>query len=181
MPQVWVGLKLWKFVYTALTVLCIVDTEAETGAPFSTQLEVLLLAAIALVLQMQLHPQMFTFVMLGALLALLTRDNYRGYDPLWLAVPLMALWANLHGGWVIGIGTLGLCTAVALFCDLTAGQGWRRRLRLAAFTLCSLNATLLNPTAWFVARSRVGAHGTVQTTGECRVAPDAVRDGSAVY
>jgi hypothetical protein len=76
------GLKIWKFVCTALTVVFIADTEAETGAPFPAKLQMLLLAAVGPILQMQLRPQMFTFVMLGALLALLTRDDYRRYAPL---------------------------------------------------------------------------------------------------
>ncbi len=140
-----VGLKLWKFTCTALAVIFVADTEAETGASISTQLLVLLLAALGLVLQMQLRPQMFTFVLLGALLALLTRDNYRRRAPLWLAVPMMALWANLHGGWVIGIATLAVYTAGATLYDLTKGDALTRGYRLGAISLGSLLATLLNP------------------------------------
>jgi len=139
------GLKLWKFACTALTVIFIADSEAETGASFPIQLLVLLFAALGLVLQMQLRPQMFTFVLLAGLIALLARDNYRGRAPLWLAVPLMAVWANLHGGWVVGVATLGLYTVVALVCDLSAGAGWARGIRLAAITASGLIATLLNP------------------------------------
>jgi hypothetical protein len=140
-----VGLKLWKFACTALTVIFVADAEAETGASVSTQLLVLLLAALGLVLQMQLRPQMFTFVLLGALLALLTRDNYRRRAPLWLAVPMMALWANLHGGWVIGIATLAVYTAGATLYDLVIGDGLKRGYRLGAISLGALLATLLNP------------------------------------
>jgi hypothetical protein len=139
------GLKLWKFACTALTVAFVADSEAETGASLSTQLLVLLLAALGLVLQMQLRPQMFTFVLLGALLALLTRDNYRRRAPLWMAVPLMALWANLHGGWVVGIATLAVYAAGATIYDLAVGEGFRRGPHLAAITVGGLFATLLNP------------------------------------
>jgi hypothetical protein len=137
------GLKLWKFVCTALTVIFIADSEAESGASFPIQLLVMILAALGLVLQMQFRPQMFTFVFLGGLVALLTRDNYRGRAPLWIAVPLTALWANFHGGWVVGIATLGLYTAVVLVRDL--GAGWKRGLRLSAITASALIASLLNP------------------------------------
>ncbi|HEY2524336.1 MAG TPA: hypothetical protein VGI29_04705 [Candidatus Binataceae bacterium] len=139
------GLKLWKFVCTALTVIFVADSEAETGASLSTQLLVLMIAALALVLQMQLRPQMFTFVLLGALLALLARDAYRRRAPLWTAVPLMALWANLHGGWIVGIATLAMYTAGATIRDFAAGAGLRRGVRLAAVTGSALLATLLNP------------------------------------
>jgi hypothetical protein len=141
-----VGLKLWKFACTALTIFFIAETEAETDAPPSTQLLVLLVAALALVLQMQFRPQMFTFVLLGALLAMLTRDNYnRSPVRPWIMVPLMALWANLHGGWVVGIVVLAVYAGVATLCDLNAGEGWRRGVRLGAITVASAAATLMNP------------------------------------
>ena len=34
---------------------------------------------------------------------MLARDNYRRPARLWLIVPMMALWGNLHGGFIIGI------------------------------------------------------------------------------
>ena len=140
-----VGLKLWKFVFTALTVLFIADAEAETGAPPSIQISVLVVASVGLILQTQLRPQMFTLVCLSALVALLTRDNYRRGRTIWLAVPLMALWANAHGGFVAGIATLALYTGVIALCDLAAGEGFRSALRLGLVTFAATAATLVNP------------------------------------
>ncbi len=140
-----VGLKLWKFVFTALTVLFIADAEAATGAPPSIQLPVLLVASVGLILQTQFRPQMFTLVCLSALVALLARDNYRRGGTIWLAVPLMALWANPHGGFVAGIVTLALYTGAVASCDLAAGEGLRRAIRLGLVTLAATAATLLNP------------------------------------
>jgi hypothetical protein len=139
------GLKLWKFACTATTLLLVADTEASTGAPPTIQLAVLFAAACGFVLQAQLRPQMFSFVLLAALLALLARDNYRRQGRLWLALPLMALWANLHGGFFIGIGTMALYSAVALLGDLVAGAGWRRGAGLCLLTVGAGAATLLNP------------------------------------
>jgi hypothetical protein len=140
-----VGLKLWKFACTALTVFFIADTEAQTGAPPRIQLAILYVAAFGSVLQSQFRPQMFTFVLLGALLSLLTRENYRRAAPLWLAVPLMALWANLHGGFFIGIAALALFTGVATIVDAVSGAGWRRGARLCMLSISAAAATLLNP------------------------------------
>ena len=140
-----VGLKLWKFVFTALTVLFIADAETETGAPPSIQLAVLIVASVGLILQTQFRPQMFTLALLGALLALLARDNYRRDARLWLMVPLMALWANLHGGFFIGIAALALYSAVAALGDLAAGRGWRRGAQLSLLTVAAVAATLINP------------------------------------
>src|SRR5229473_3295291 len=140
-----VGLKLWKFVFTAITVLFIADSEAETDAPPSIQLSVLVVASVGLILQTQFRPQMFTLVCLSALIALLARDNYRRGRTIWLAVPLMALWANAHGGFVAGILTLALYTGVAALCDLAAGDGLHHAIQLSLVTLAATAATLFNP------------------------------------
>jgi hypothetical protein len=140
-----VGLKLWKFVCSALTVVFIAETEAETGAGSTLQIAITLSAAFGLILQSQFRPQMFTFVMLSGLLVLLGRDNYRRDAPLWIAIPLMALWANLHGGFFIGIATLAVYSGVSTVCDLAASSGWRRGLRLGAVTVAATAATLFNP------------------------------------
>jgi hypothetical protein len=140
-----VGLKLWKFACTAAALLLVADTEALTGAPPTLQLVILFAAACGVLLQAQFRPQMFSLVLLGALLALLARENYRRDARLWLAVPLMALWANLHGGFFIGIGALALYCAVAAFGDLSRGAGWQRGAQLSLLTVASVAATLVNP------------------------------------
>ncbi len=139
------GLKLWKFACTAAALLCVADTEASAGAPPTVQLAILFTAAFGLILQTQFRPQMFTLVCLSALIALLARDTYRRDARLWLVIPLMALWANLHGGFFIGLATLALYAAVAALCDRAAGAGWRRGVRLALLAVAAAAATLVNP------------------------------------
>jgi hypothetical protein len=140
-----IGLKLWKFAATTAALLLVADTEASTGAPPTIRLAVLFAAACGFLLQAQLRPQMFSFVLLGALLALLGRDNYRRDARLWLAVPLMALWANLHGGFFVGLATLALYSGVAGLRDLAAGAGWRRGAKLSLLIVAAAAATLINP------------------------------------
>ncbi len=140
-----VGLKLWKFICSALSVFFLADAEASTGAPAPVQMCVLVAGALGLVLQSQFRPQMFTFVLMSALMALLARDTYHHRAPLWLAVPLAALWANLHGGFFIGIAVLALYGATAAIGDVTAGVGWGRGARYGSLTLAAAAATLLNP------------------------------------
>ncbi len=140
------GLKLWKFVCTATTVACIADAEAETGAPFALQLPVLILAALGLVLQMQFRPQMFTFAMLAALLALLTRDSCRPRGaPLWPAIPLMLLWVNLHAGFFVGVIALAIYSLTATLRGIAAGEGWERGARRPLITIAAGAVTLVNP------------------------------------
>ena len=56
---------------------------------------------------------------------LLARDNFRGPARLWITVPMFALWANLHGGFVIGLGVMGLYAIVRGGQDIAAGHGPR--------------------------------------------------------
>jgi hypothetical protein len=140
-----IGLKLWKFACVAATMLLVVTGLAQTRATPAAQLNMLTLVAVSLMPQLEFRPQLFTFVLFAAILSLLARDNYRGRAPLWLAVPIMALWANLHGGFIMGIAMLALYAGVIAVRDLFAGRGLRRALRLGALTLAALLATLATP------------------------------------
>ena len=121
-----VGLKLWKFACVAATMLLVAMGLAETGASPTVQLNTFTVVAVATMPQMEFRPQLFTFLLVAAMLALLARHNYRGAAPLWLLIPMMALWANLHGGFIVGIAILALYTAVAAIDDLINGAGFRR-------------------------------------------------------
>jgi hypothetical protein len=76
---------------------------------------------------------------------ILARHNYRGSARIWLMIPIIALWANLHGGFVIGIATLGFYTAVVGMQDLIAEKGLKRALRLALITLAATLVTVATP------------------------------------
>jgi hypothetical protein len=103
-----VGLKIWKAACSAATVLFLSAGLAETGASVMMQLGTLAIAASALMVQMQFRPQIFTFLLFAAQMAIVARHNYRWTGQLWLIVPMMALWADLHGGFIIGIAALGV-------------------------------------------------------------------------
>jgi hypothetical protein len=140
-----VGLKLWKFACVATTMLLVVIGLAETRATPTAQLNTLTIVAIAMMPQMEFRPQLFTFVLFAAILVFLARDNFRGRAPLWLVLPMMALWANLHGGFIMGIAAIALYAGVTGIYDLTAGAGLGRALRLGALTLAALVATMITP------------------------------------
>jgi hypothetical protein len=55
------------------------------------------------------RPRVFTLVLSSVYLALLSRYVRRGEGrEIWWLVPLMALWVNLHGGFLIGLVLIGL-------------------------------------------------------------------------
>jgi len=140
-----IGLKLWKLACVLATMLLVATGIAETGAPPMVQLNLFALAAIGLAPQMEFRPQLFTFVLMAAMLTILARHNYRRAAPLWLLIPLMALWANLHGGFVMGIAVLTLYAATATIDDLASGAGLQRGLGLAALAFAAFVATLVTP------------------------------------
>jgi hypothetical protein len=141
-----VGLKLMKFCCTAVTVLLMAVTAAQTRASVRIQLVVLTVAGVALIPVMQFRAQLFTFMLLSALMVLLARDSFRSSGAsLWLAVPIFALWANTHGGVAAGFAALTLYAGVRGLEDLAGGRGLRPSIRLGGVTLACAAATLINP------------------------------------
>ncbi len=74
-------------------------------------------------------------------------------DTLWL-LPLLALWANLHGGFLAGIVTIGIALAVELALSIGVPHGKnragaRRRAKHFALLLAGgVAATCVNPYGW---------------------------------
>ena len=139
------GLKLWKLACVAATILCMIAGLAETRASDTAQLNTLTVAAIAMMPQMEYRPQLFTFVLFAATLALLARDNYRGRAPLWPVLPLMVVWANLHGGFIMGPALLAIYAATAVAGDVASGAGRGRAWRLGGLTAGATLATMVTP------------------------------------
>jgi hypothetical protein len=173
------GLKLLKFLCTSATVVFMAMAQAETGAPLLLQLGTLTAASIVLIVQMQFRPQLFTFVLLSVLLWILARENYRRRAPLWLGVPMMALWVSLHGGFIIGLVAMGVYGTVAGLQDLLDGKGWRRGLILGANTLAMTAATLLMPNgipAWRMVVRTLSRPGILQGIVEWQPLTEALRN-----
>jgi hypothetical protein len=115
------GLKLLKFLCTAGTIIFIVLAQSETGAPAAVQTAILLVVALILVPAMQFRPQIFDFILLAAIIAMLSRHNWRGSAPLWIVIPGVAVWINLHGGFFIGLVAIGVYGATITVSDIVAG------------------------------------------------------------
>jgi hypothetical protein len=96
------------------------------------------------------RPRVFTLLLSSVYLALLGRYVRRGESRhLWWLVPLMALWVNLHGGFLIGLVLIGL-TMVGVPLDAWANREgfnstWPRLRTLSLVLVGCLLAALLNP------------------------------------
>jgi hypothetical protein len=84
------------------------------------------------------RPQLFSVLLCAALLWVLRAAQERP-SAAWLAAPLFAAWANLHGGWIVGLGVLGLWLAGEVL------RGAARVPRSLAVLACALVATAVNP------------------------------------
>jgi hypothetical protein len=90
------------------------------------------------------RPQGMTALLLGVCILILTRYKLGQPRVLWALPPLLALWVNLHGGYIIGLAVLGLAIL---------GEGIARVLGrpsaplrpLIVVSVLSAAATLLSP------------------------------------
>jgi hypothetical protein len=140
-----VGLKIWKLACITATILMLTIGMAETHAGCLIQLNTLVVGAAVLASHIQFRPQIHTYALFALTLALLARDNYRGSAPLWLMVPLMALWSSLHGGFVVGLITLATYAVALGLLAFFKRSGFRHCCRLGLITIIAAAATLLPP------------------------------------
>ncbi len=139
------GLKLMKLAMTAATMGFVALAEGESQAPIFAQLSVLLASALAIAPSMQFRPQIFTFALFAGLMALLARDTYRSALRLWIAIPALAIWANLHGGFIMGIAALGIYAVAVVARDTIRRVGIGHAAMVAGVTLGGIAATLATP------------------------------------
>ncbi len=109
---------------------------------------ILVLATLAAAPAWSPRPQLLSYLFLAVLDGMLARWREGAPRRFWLLIPLFALWANLHGGFVWGFLLLVAVLAGETVDRLTRrGDGLTGRdLRnLAVFTLLAAGAVLLNP------------------------------------
>jgi hypothetical protein len=96
------------------------------------------------------RPQLFTFLFLAIFLYILLRLKYMNEKRRLILLPLiMVIWANAHGGYLIGIVLVGifwLTEMVRCFFYKTAGETCSATFRVLSMTLvATLIASLLTP------------------------------------
>ncbi len=121
-------------------VMCLLWSALPRQHHFS--LVVLSTAALGIFLRAYpIRPQLLSLLMFAIVGRTLYRaDEDRSLAPLLIVPPAMALWVNFHGGWVVGLGVVGLWAALRML-----HASGRERGCLAALVVASAAATLVNP------------------------------------
>ena len=95
--------------------------------------------------------ELFTTVFFSALLAIVWRHHRGKSAPLWVLPVLFFLWANLHLGFISGLGLLGAAAFFQL-CDMLFADrraaALSRLKRLIPWSAAAFAATFLNPWGW---------------------------------
>jgi len=98
------------------------------------------------------RPQLFTFAFLALYAALLLRFLLGQRRGLWALPVAMLAWANLHGGFIAGLGLLGLVLILRVVQNANAPGAGARLLegtaRLWAVIGASMVVTFVNPHGW---------------------------------
>jgi len=95
------------------------------------------------------RPHVFSLLITLVWYMVLDTHQYREKNRLYLLPPIMLLWVNLHGGFILGLVLIGVYIAGNLFIAIwrsDARQSARRKIKnLSLWFLVCLLATLLNP------------------------------------
>ena len=91
------------------------------------------------------RPHVFTLLFTTVCVWMVESDRRSPGWRLWLLVPVTAVWTNLHGGFLLLIGLLGL-TALGSAAEAWAGVGgWKDARRYAMAATACAGASLVNP------------------------------------
>jgi hypothetical protein len=139
------GLVLLKLAIILLSMTCIWRIAKDEGADARTAVVLTALGLVGILTRaQQVRPQLFS-VLCFSVLALLLRRAERNTRVLWLVPLLMIFWANTHGGWLVGCGTLGLWCAANTWTAWRRGDGAGPLVEMWTACAMAVAATLINP------------------------------------
>jgi len=139
-PSAIVGMKLVTLAIT-LTLLVWAGLRQRTYSPLAAAFYALILLALLPSFQSTVRCMVFTHIFFALWLFWFQCERHGRPIPTFFYILTIIIWANLHGGFSIGLAwLLGVCMVEAWY-----GGHWRKWL--VRFFLCSL-ATLVNPFGW---------------------------------
>ncbi|MGY4627591.1 hypothetical protein [Bradyrhizobium sp. USDA 4486] len=148
----WAGPVMLTAIGMALTVAVFVHLlDAQIAAP-----RAVLFAMLALMLSIHhvlARPHILALPVMVAWVGLLMAAADRRSAPSWTWLPLIALWANLHGGFVLGLALIGPISLEAVE-HAEKGQRLSLFMRWVLFGIAALIASCATPYGW---RTLMGA------------------------
>ena len=99
------------------------------------------------------RPQLFTYAFFALFVVVLFGFLLRRRAHLWILPIVMLVWANAHGGFVAGLGAIGLAILLRASENVTTGPFRLRRIldgtaALWMALVACVGATLINPIGW---------------------------------
>ena len=90
------------------------------------------------------RPQLFSVLLFAALIYVFVRSERGSRRTLLWTMPILVLWANFHGGWMVGLGTVTVwCIGLTIVSrQSSVGMGWLYPLAIAG---AAGLATVINP------------------------------------
>ena len=153
----WAGLKgvvLAAGVVIALFATTLMRRIVDAGAHLFVALLVVLLSVGSAFMHFLARPHIFTLLLLSVSMGIIEADR-RDANParIWWLVPIMLVWTNLHGGFLVLIGLLGLAVvgagAEAWIRQLPGARpDWNPALRWAKLTAACVTVSFINPYGW---------------------------------
>ncbi len=142
------GLWMWRNLWVLVVFLCAAAELRRQRANLAAS-TVLLLYGAECISQFVVfaRPQVPTLALFTLFLLILKRHaDGVSQREIWFLPPLMALWVNLHGGFLAGVGTAGVYTLLDIGHRIRKGWNWSwESLNLPLVGLLVLLATLVNP------------------------------------
>ena len=102
---------------------------------------------VPLVIYSNVRPQTFSILLFAVFFGLLNEYRWGNRDRLWFLPALMLIWANLHGGFPLGLGLIGIFWLDTLAAALRESErrGREEFKRLTLVGVVAALATLVNP------------------------------------
>lgn len=151
------GVVIAQVVVVALVLSTVAWDATSRGArPVSTSAVLVAVAIGAATPLLIARAQLLSLLPYAVLLVLIRRQHDHPSPAIWWAVPLLALWGNLHGAVLAGVAVLG--------CYLAFSRLRQSPLTAVGVGIAALAATCLNPGLLAAPRYYVGVFGGEATS-----------------
>jgi len=140
----WPGLVLLTGICFAAALALLTRALLRRWEPFSALITVGLSGALLLP-HLLARPHALALPLMVAWCAMLLAARDDGHAPPLEALPLMTLWANLHGSFMVGLALTAFLAAEAAWEPVSLQQRWRSLQSWGGFLVLGAGAALLTP------------------------------------